>query len=1533
MAGAVSVALIAGVLAAQAPATASPMAPTAAVVGDQAPSLVTERPDAVTAQMSARAQGTRVEVVNARTSTSRTWANPDGSFSSDIYAGPNWTLNSADEWVEVDTRLSAGKDGSVRPAAAAVDVTVSGARDAASSTVATVKIAKADLVAVAAARTNPDVPVPASDSVSGAAASFSVGFDGALPTPVLSDNEARYVNVAAGRDLRVKVLPAGVESFVDLTSRPDSISKAGVEVALPLSVDGLAVEADGVGGLVFTDPATGKQVASTPPARIWDATKGRASGESEHGIVVATQLRKVESGGYQVVATVPASYFDTPGLVYPVTVDPGIAVDLAKDTFVEKGYDSTVFGSDPELKVGTYDSGTHVGRSYVMFTMSSAPLLVDTAQQSTVVDNAMLQLWLHHSASCTASLVGIKYLTGSFSETTTNWTNKPSQSASIYQVSDAKRDDSGGSCAEGWLDSSTGTETKDIVQGWVNGDYANYGYALGASETSSTGWKIFYSSDYSTSARRPKLTITYHHKPRTPSATTIAGQVAGTGKVGTLTPQIRAKVGDWDGGNVRAKVEVWHSTTMVWSGYTGYTASGSNTPWVTVGTALTNGNTYTVRTYGNDGSLTSSAYDSATFTVDRTKPAAPSVSSTAFPSSSWASADSGTLTFTDTATDTATWEWSTDGGTTWDAGTGGTSFTTPTVTMPGGWVDLKVRAIDATGNVSDPTTYSFGVPAVTKPTTEDSTARFMTLGASGPSTANNVTFQYKSDGGSTWADIPVAAVTLGGSAVTAWSTVVTTATTHTSDAPANLVWDMQATLGTDAVVGVRAVFKNGTSTVATSVNAASARLDSHAYGLTYATADTPAGPVSLLTGNLAVSGSDASVTSYGGGLAVSRTFNSDAPTYTPTAGPAFFGPGWSTTLASAESDWASAEDLGSQVRVTDSDGGRYYFQHTTGTSYVPVADAKAAGLKLKTDTINSVRAFDLIGPDGSTVYFVAANPTWGGTPSLSTPDIYRVDHTSSAGGAATSTYEYNNDGTPKALIAPHPTAVSCSSAAVNSGCRILAFTYADVDTGAGVANRLTTVTLKTKDTTGAAVNVDVACYTYDSGAGYRIHQVWDPRLGGTSGWSTTCGSPVQAVTYGYDGDGRITSITPAGLNATSIAYNATSHRLDHVYQSDGTNTLTTTIAYNAFDPTTATTLADRPDLSAATVATWGQTDLALAAAAVFGPGESASGTDLRAGTVYGIDAAGRIVNTAVYAGSGQGGWRIDTTEYDAYGNTTRTLTAAARDRALNPTSYSNELTDLGLSTSTPAVDIAAALDTRNTYSADGTDLLDTFGPARYTQLANGTTTVARPHTHNTYGAVDYPDTTPGTWTSGAPLHTLTATTESASLSLEPTPTNEADTTSTSYTYALSSGDHPGWELRQPMTTTVENGTTDITTTTRYDADGNVIEQRQPSAASGSDPGTRKTTYYAAGTHNPGACTSSVWYGQVCKIEPGTQPTTADMAQPGHDLHVRHAPAPNGRHRVRRARRRRDSLDPHHHHDLQELRCLPADRHRHRLRDR
>lgn len=89
------------------------------------------RPDAVSAQITARMTGKRVEILSERTETVTTWANPDGTFTSELAAGPVRVFDPADKsespegsWHDVDTDLIATAGG-LEPVAAPAEVTFS----------------------------------------------------------------------------------------------------------------------------------------------------------------------------------------------------------------------------------------------------------------------------------------------------------------------------------------------------------------------------------------------------------------------------------------------------------------------------------------------------------------------------------------------------------------------------------------------------------------------------------------------------------------------------------------------------------------------------------------------------------------------------------------------------------------------------------------------------------------------------------------------------------------------------------------------------------------------------------------------------------------------------------------------------------------------------------------------------------------------------------------------------------------------------------------------------------------------------------------------------------------------------------------------------------------------------------------------------------------------------------------------------------------------------------------------------------------
>jgi hypothetical protein len=106
--------------------SAAPVAPSesgAASSGDSDGDGSPDRPDVVSAGVSARLLGVAVEDLSQRSGSVRVWVNPDGTLQQESYASPVW-VSVDGRWVDVDYSLVAGEDGTWVPRAAPVDVVI-----------------------------------------------------------------------------------------------------------------------------------------------------------------------------------------------------------------------------------------------------------------------------------------------------------------------------------------------------------------------------------------------------------------------------------------------------------------------------------------------------------------------------------------------------------------------------------------------------------------------------------------------------------------------------------------------------------------------------------------------------------------------------------------------------------------------------------------------------------------------------------------------------------------------------------------------------------------------------------------------------------------------------------------------------------------------------------------------------------------------------------------------------------------------------------------------------------------------------------------------------------------------------------------------------------------------------------------------------------------------------------------------------------------------------------------------------------------
>lgn len=1369
-------------VAAPLPASADPI-----TLPGSAPTEDYTRPDLVSAQVLASATGHRVEVTSERTESTTTFVETNGTLTMEAAPGPV-RVRRGDGWVPLDTTLELDATG-VHPRAVPDDVVFGGAG---STTLATL--------------------------TGGSGGVLTMGWTSPLPAPLLSGDTVTYPaalpTVLPGADLKVRALRSGFEQSLLLNVRPLSAPV----IRIPLELGGLRLSETADGDLRLVDLNDVERSVSPAPL-MWGATTD-AMGDPTRIARVDTEVVQGAGGSVDLILRPDPAFLADPTVTLPITVDPSLHLTQTNDTWVYSAGSNTQ-GASTELRVGRYSTS---GTSRALMKFSTSPIAGRHVLSST------LALYAWAAASCTPKTSQVRALIGSFSDST-NWTNKPDTGTTIRGSSDDVYGASG--CNPWWVR----YDVTSLAAGWAAGTIANYGLEVRSANESDTGalWR-FRSMDTTTASQLPSLAVSYNSYPGKPTelaASPCFGQCTTPMVTASSTPTLKVASTDPDGGSVATTFELWNAahTTLLQTVTKPAAASGTAISYVP-SVALTNGTTYAWRARASDGTDTGAWSNWFSFTVDKTAPNAPTVSSAGFPAGQWSGTDGASGT--------------------WSLGNGGSTdvigyytgldqtppasyATSSSLTLPNlrqGQHTLYVQSVDAAGNRSSVVPYAFNVGdgAITSPATGERTASQFTLGgltkAAGPYTG--WTWQWRRSATDAWTTA-TGLVDLAGNPVGPTLTVAADGTVP------SVRWNAAAQAGVDGPVEITAQL-TGTQTALLAPR--SLTLDRSDYGRVIATEQVGPASVNLLTGNASLSATDVSVTAYGSDLTVSRTYNSRAPQAGAT-GP--FGPGWvsSVPVEAANADYTGLTVTGGTlVTIAAGDGDSTTFVRLPGGTYQPEVGYEDLTLTY----VSASDRYDLADTDGTVTGFTK--------PAGSTDGTYRPSSVKQAGDPSSTTYAYETVGgvtRVTRVMAPQPPGLTCTTANPNvAGCRSLGMTYAPAsqltpgDTAAtwgDYPGRLAKVSLTAVDVaTSQMTTIDLAAYAYDSTG--RLRAAWDPRL------------PTLKTTYDYDSAGHLVTLTPPAEEPWTLSYRAAvgdpdTGRLWKVSRSAlSAGTATWTLVYGV--PVAGS---GAPyDLSAYQLDRTGQADRATDATAVFPPTQVPAdpATSYERATVHYLNADGREVNTAEPGGG------IATTEYDRYGNAIRTLTAGNRRRAL----------DASISDSTEReATLAQALSTTSIYSSDGLDLLETYGPEREITLASGTKVRARVHTVNRYD-----ESAPA----GGPYHLLTSSTTGARVAGE---SSDRDTRTSATQYATTTD----WQRRTPTATIEDVGGLALTTRTSYTSDGQLAAITLPGGTSAQNTAhTTKTLYYTAGAHPVDAACGNVpaWVNLVCATLPAAQPTTS-----------------------------------------------------------
>ncbi len=424
----------------------------------------------------AAASGSPVEIANLTTETSQTFANADGTLTSEVSNDPVRVKQNG-AWRAVDATLEFRSDGSVAPKAAVSQISLSGG--------GTGPIGK---IGVKAGTWTLKSPWP-------------------LPRPTLSGSTATYTEVTQGVDLVVDTTVEGFSYNLVVKTREAASNPALKAIHFPVATEGLSLRTNRGAGPAYVD-ADGRLALTAGDAIMWDAAKSNPQGEQvaaprksaqlvEDGPAGAHSAEMELRGDASGLTMIPdAGLLTAPTTVYPVVLDPPTTtVDRNAWAAAWQLYPTTsFFKTTHSLGVGYEDYEQHkIVRSFFQF---------DTRGfRGKKIISATLQNYETHSASCAERSVSVTRTTTITDRTT--WNNQPGVQLAVTSKPFAHGYNS--TCPDAYVEFPV---TNSMVDTAAKG-YASSTFRLAATnESDGIAWKQFSSHG--------KLRVTYATPPDVP---------------------------------------------------------------------------------------------------------------------------------------------------------------------------------------------------------------------------------------------------------------------------------------------------------------------------------------------------------------------------------------------------------------------------------------------------------------------------------------------------------------------------------------------------------------------------------------------------------------------------------------------------------------------------------------------------------------------------------------------------------------------------------------------------------------------------------------------------------------------------------------------------------------------------------------------------------------------------------------------------------------------------------------------------------
>ncbi|GAA2773174.1 hypothetical protein GCM10010440_74820 [Kitasatospora cinereorecta] len=415
------------------------------------------------------------EVVDARTRDSATFVNDDGTKTTRVYARPVHYKKPDGSWANIDTTFKTSTGGRWIETANSQDVSFAARADDAS------------LVNLAV-----DANHRVSYSLLGA-----TGVKATAQGDILT-----YPLAAPSTDVVYNGLAAGIKETLVLHD-----ANAPTGWVFPLNLAGLTASVGDLGDLQFKDE-TGTVRLTMPRGSMEDAAVDVHTGQGATSTGVTYSLTTV-GGKPALRMDLDTAWLHDKARAFPVRVDPTSSGTVAagQTTFVESGpggFNGNNSAS-AELRVGTYDWGTHVDNSYLYFPA------VATSLHNQFVLGVNLHITNTHSWNCDYQKAPRPVYVSQIDSPWNPSTISGFPGLTIGQQLGVNTVAFGVECTTGVQDEvfALGLSQTDpgsqLVNSWTH-DGANYGLALTTSSTDSNDWKKF---DSVNTAYPPYLEVTY----------------------------------------------------------------------------------------------------------------------------------------------------------------------------------------------------------------------------------------------------------------------------------------------------------------------------------------------------------------------------------------------------------------------------------------------------------------------------------------------------------------------------------------------------------------------------------------------------------------------------------------------------------------------------------------------------------------------------------------------------------------------------------------------------------------------------------------------------------------------------------------------------------------------------------------------------------------------------------------------------------------------------------------------------------------